>query len=314
MGIRHAYSVTAANDPAKEVSRDRWNADHAIVDELVFPAIATPAAPAAGNLSLFAKSIGGRIMPAFIGPSGLEAALQPHFGRNKVALFSAAGTSAVAPVAIGVIMSSAGTLTASNWGSGNFWQEIRKIEYLVTVASTTAVAGIRNQANQFTVGGAAANRGGFHHIAVWGPATGVATTTTCAFCGMRPSGALTDVQPSTLTNMVGMGWDAADTNVQFMYNNSAGTATKIDLGASFPVPTVDRTTIYRLTMFSPPGTTQIVNYQVENLDTGASATGSVNTNLPSTTTPLAQTIYMSVGGTSSVIGIAVSQLYTETDQ
>jgi hypothetical protein len=173
---------------------------------------------------------------------------------------------------------------------------------------------MRNQVSQFTIGGTAANRGGFTAIFVWGPSIGVSNATKRAFAGMRPSTAPTDVNPSTLTNIVGMGWDSGDTNVQFIHNDGSGTATKIDLGATFPVPAVDLTTIYRLTLFSPPGTTQSVGYEVENLDTGEKATGVVTTNLPTTSIALAQTVQASVGGTSSVVGVAISQIYVETDQ
>ena len=54
---------------------------------LRLPVIATPSAPAANGLNLFSRSIGGRIMPVFMGPSGLDATLQPSIGRNKIAMW-----------------------------------------------------------------------------------------------------------------------------------------------------------------------------------------------------------------------------------
>ena len=121
-----------------------------------------------------------------------------------------------------------------------------------------------------------------------------------------------DVEPSTITNIVGMGWDAADTNIQIMHRGT-GAVTKIDLGSNFPVPTADRTKAYDLALFSPPGTTQSVSYEVTDLATGNKATGTITTNLPTTTTLLAPRGWMSVGGTSSVIGISLMGLYIETD-
>lgn len=280
---------------------------------VTLPAIATPAAPAAGFVKFFARLVGGRVLAAIMGPSGLDTSLQPHLGRNKVARWNAAGNNTTGISLDGIIMQTAlGTATTSAW-SASFWGKVRKVEYLITTAAATAVAQLRTSAAQFTVGGDAANRGGFHAVIVWGPATGVATATHRAFCGFRSATNATDVEPSTLTNMVGMGWDAADTNVQMMHNNGSGAAVKVDLGPSFPVPTVDRATIYRLSMFSPPGPTQSVSYEVENLDTGAVATGTFTTELPSTTTACGASIQMSVGGTSSVIGFAVSSIYIETD-
>jgi hypothetical protein len=121
------------------------------------------------------------------------------------------------------------------------------------------------------------------------------------------TGAPTDVEPSTIANHIGMGWDAADTNIQFMRRDGA-TTTKIDLGASFPVPTADNTKAYELVMYSPPGTTQSVSYQITDLISGAVTTGTVTTLLPTATTFLAPSVWMSVGGTSSVIGIVMMSL------
>ena len=207
-----------------------------------------------------------------------------------------------------------GTATTANVSTTNLHTYMRRLDYLVTTASATAVAGLRNNALQWTLGAPSAGNGGFHMIMRWGPATGVATATHRAFAGMRGSvAAPTDVNPSTLTNLCGMGYDAADTNIQFMYNDGSGTATKVDLGASFPKPTADRTTVYEVALFAPPGTTQSLSYEVRNLGTGALATGTVTTDLPATTQLLAPYAYMSVGGTSSVIGLSLMSLYIETD-
>ena len=185
---------------------------------------------------------------------------------------------------------------------------MKRVAALVTVAATTAVAGFRLASAPVTIGGGAAGDGGFFFVQRWGPSTGVATATTRAFCGMQAStGAPTDVEPSTIANHIGMGWDAADTNIQFMRRDGA-TTTKIDLGASFPVPTADNTKAYELVMYSPPGTTQSVSYQITDLISGAVTTGTVTTLLPTATTFLAPSVWMSVGGTSSVIGIVMMSL------
>lgn len=54
------------------------------------------------------------------------------------------------------------------------------------------------------------------------------------FVGLGPFTAAptSTVDPSTYLNCIGLGKDAADTNVQIMHNDGAGSATKIDLGVS----------------------------------------------------------------------------------
>lgn len=277
------------------------------------PEASSPGAPATGRVGIFGRSVAGRMMPAFIGPSGLDSILQPHFGRNAICKWEPAGNSTTITATRAAALTATGTATAANVATTNRHTYMKRVEYLVTTAATTAVAGFRSTAPQYSIGGPSAGLGGFHFICRWGPATGVSTTTNRAFVGLvNSTTAPTDVQPSSVIFMIGMGWDAADTNIQMMHN-AGGTATKIDLGASFPVPTADRTKVYELAMFAPPGTTQSVTYLVTDLVSGATATGTITTNIPTTTTLMAPKGWMSVGGTSSVIGIALMGLYIETD-
>jgi hypothetical protein len=233
--------------------------------------------------------------------------------RNKVSYAIPNGNGTTIGL-LGLALTATGTATAKNWASTNRYTKMRGLEYLVTTAATTAIAAWRGAAQQFTVGSNAAGDGGFHLICRWGPATGVATATTRAFVGLV--GAATapgDAEPSARANQCGMGWDAADANIQFMHNDGTGVCTKIDLGAAFPVPTADRSEVYEIAMFSAPGTVQGVTYEVTNLNSGAVATGTVTTDLPATTTALNPYGQMSVGGTSAVIGICLFSLYIETD-
>jgi hypothetical protein len=205
-----------------------------------------------------------------------------------------------------------GTATLVNIATTNKVSMTPRLEYLVTTASTTAVAGFRGTNNVVSVGGAAADLGGFRATVVWGPATGVATTTMRAFAGLaNVTSAPTDVEPSTTVSCVAMGWDAADANVQMMFNDASGTCTKVSLGASFVVPTTDRTALYKMELYSPKGTTQSVQWRVTDMVSGAVAQGTQTTDLPTTATLLAQRGWVSVGGTSSVVGFGLSSFYLD---
>lgn len=319
---RAEFGLIGSNDTTLRTSPDgtTWN-DALTVDTaggatvwkpVTLPNVSAPSAPAAGNLKVFAESVAGRSMLSQIGPSGIDTALQPFLGSNRIRFFAPVGTTATA---VGLTYTGAGNATANNFATTNRYTRMQGIEYLVTTAATTAVAGLRSSsaASGFTIGAATAGDGGFFNVWRWGPATGVATATSRAFCGMGSGAAPTDVEPSTLINIVGMGWDAADANIQMMHNDGSGVATKIDLGASFAVPTVDRTSVYEIALFSPPGTTQSVTYRVADLVSGAVATGTITTNIPSTTTSFQPHMYMSVGGTSSVVGVKIFSHYIETD-
>lgn len=268
-------------------------------------------ATAIGQVKLFRKNMGGRQIPAFVGPNGVDSALQPHLARNKISFISPAGNATTITAVGGVAPTATGTATASIVTVTNTYTRLTKIEYLVTTAATTAVAGWRAAAAQYTIGAAQAWNGGFHYSCRFGPATGVATASNRCFVGLGNSTAApTDVLPSTITNIVGVGWDSTDTNIQIMHRGT-GAITKID--TTIAVPLVDRTSVFELTMFSPPGLTQIVYFDFRDIVNDITVSGTINSNMPTNTTLLAPRGWMSAGGTSSVIGIGLMNQYIETD-
>lgn len=262
-------------------------------------------AAAAGGVILGAVTKAARTMPAFIAQEGGARALQANLSAGRF-IYVMPQMNNTSFTVFGVATPTAtGTATAVTLGTADIYGYEAKVEALVTVAATTAVAGFRNNDRLVTVGGPAAGVGGFAFTTRGGPATGVATATSRFFMGLANSTvAPTDVEPSSITSIVGIGYDAADTNLQIMHNDATGTATKVDLGASFPVPTTDRSAWYELALYSPKGTTQSVNWTVTNLITGATASGTITTDMPAASAGLCPRIWSSAGGTSSVIGVA----------
>ena len=206
-----------------------------------------------------------------------------------------------------------GTVTAAAYNLTTKYNSLRRVDYLVTTAAATAVAGFRT--NLMMGRGAAGVVGGYKVRLRCGPATGVAVATHRFFLGLRNSaGAPTDVNPSTLVNMIGIGWDSGDARVMLMHNDASGTATKTDLGASFPKPTTDRSVIYELHLSCTNGGAY-VDWTLNEIISGATASGQITSaNQPAATTTLAVSCYASVGGTSSVVGVTVMDLYHETQQ
>lgn len=281
---------------------------------LSLPAIASPSAPASGFTSLFGSTFAGSLTrPGYRNDLGASPRfMQEDLSNGTMALFIPAGGTTTSLV--GWATGSVGTATTANIASGSVRGRTQRIEYLQGTASTTATANFRHTSLRWSVGGASSWEGGFRYSAIWGTATGASVATHRGRCGLWSTGAAaSDSEPSAQVDWVGMAWDAADTNVQFMHNDSTGTCTKIDLGSSFPVPSTDRGDTYKLEMYSPPGPTQAVYYSVTRLESGAVATGVVTTNLPSTSTILTHQCVMSVGGTSSIIGIMVGTTYIHSE-
>jgi hypothetical protein len=279
---------------------------------LVVYAGTTPPAPDADGVKLFASQRAGRVVPSFLSQDGTVSDFQESLARSQPVIWKGQASSNALSVLGGNGPTAVGTATSAAIAVTNLFTRTPKLEYLVTTAATTAIAGFRGVSPMATVGASAADLGGFVFVGKWGPATGVATTTLRAFFGLAViTSAPTDVEPSTAVSCVAMGWDAADTNVQIMHNDSAGTCTKIDLGASFPVPTADRTQLYELALYSPRGTTQSVEYRVTNINTGAVASGIITTNLPANNAIMSPRGWCSVGGTSSVVGLGLCGIYLD---
>jgi hypothetical protein len=281
-------------------------------NQLRLPNAASFSTPAAGGTRLVGRSDAGRTVPAFLSQDGVVRDLQTSLARNSPVIWKPVPGSNSLSVIGSVAPLSLGTATAVQLAATNLHTMSPKLEYLVTVAAANAVAGFYTNTGMCAFGGTA-SLGGFHFIGRWGPVTGVATTTSRAFFGMVANLGITptDVEPSTQLHCIGMGWDAADTKIQIMCNDASGTCTKIDLGASFPRPTTDRTALYELALFNPKSATGSVSWLVTNLVSGATASGNITTDLPVVGTIMVPRGYMSVGGTSSVIGFGLNSLYVD---
>ena len=274
-----------------------------------------PALPAADTVRLFGRKVGGRMLPAYIGPSGLDSSLQPLIARNKIAWANPVGNSTVLST-MGIALTATGTATAANVATTNIHTAMRRLEYAVTTAAATAVAGFRSGVNQYHIGDANTPFGGFFTVCRFGPSRGqAANATRRGFVGMTSNAAApTDVDPSATAawaNLIGVGHDAADANWQIMHRTGTGTTTKIDTG--IPKAYNDNTEMFELAIFTAPTGTPSVGVQLTRLSDGLTFSRVITSNLPAATTLLGFQAYNSAGGTSSVMGISLVSLYLETD-
>lgn len=273
--------------------------------------VTNPAAPAANTVRLFRRAIANRQMPAFVGPSGLDTALQPFLARNKIGLWTAPGSNTNTtwfglnnPVTVG-------TATGRAVAATNLFTRMRRLGY-VSAATAGSLAVFRFDQNQFSIGDGS-GLGGFHIVARFG--LSALTADARAFFGVRQTGAPTNVEPSTLTNTIGIGRGAADTTLQLFYGGTTA-QTPINLGANFPANTTN-VDLYELALFSPPGVAETVHYQVTRLNTGDTATGTLTGGaavLPSATTLLtAFTAWISNNATAAAVAFDLVGVYIETD-
>lgn len=169
----------------------------------------------------------------------------------------------------------AGTLNPNIGGtSTNFRTQFPRMSFSTSAAINQV--GLWRSTTLLAYRGDAAGRGGFTFKVRFASATAGATQR--HFVGLKNgAGAIGGTtQPSSLTNIIAMATDAGDANWSIMHNDGAGTATIVPLGANFPVST---TTVYELEFSCLPNANS-VSYTVTNLETGATTSGSLTTELP----------------------------------
>lgn len=275
----------------------------------------TPSAPPAGNVSIFGRSVGGRIMPAFIGPSGVDTPVQPHMGRNRVAFIQWTGTGAFANVHIGFpgAPTYVGTVTARTISAASFFASVKRLGFL-SAATAGANAHARFTTAQYLRGNTA-GMGGFHAIHRFG----VSDAATVAGAGMFLGFTATTGQIAnsanvvTLANTCGVGQIPTSNNLHIVTNRSQAAGYVVDTGLAC---NVGNTYIYDVSIFTPPNEND-VKFVITNIANTAqtfSTTITANsTNLPMGNTLLTWQSWRSNGGAASAVGLDLVSLYIETD-
>ena len=272
-----------------------------------------PAAPSAGNLKTFAKTVaGGYTAPAFLNATNAAYPLQVALSNKSIAyikpfpgynnLETLASNTSVSNNAVQTIAATSMFTRAARTGVNS-------------QASLGTLGAIRNLANFYALGSATSPAyGGFYMTSRFGYYSHAANKR--SFAGMTSSvAAPTNVEPSTLTNCIGVGQGAANTNL-FIYYGGSAAQTPINLGASFPANTSD-TDWYELALFAPPTSNNTVYYQVTRLNTGDVATGTLTgtagTVLPANTTFLSFRHWITNNTGATATGMAFGGWWIETD-
>lgn len=272
-----------------------------------------PASPSAGNLKTFARNIaGGYAAPAFLNATNAAYPLQVALSNKRVAYVNPAyGFSNVDQwtVSTSVTGNSAPTIASTNMHT-----RAPRVGY----NSTTTIGSLgylRGATNFYALGSATSPAyGGFYMTSRFGYNNHAANKR--SFVGMTSSVANpTNVEPSTLTNCIGVGQGAANTNL-FIYYGGSAAQTPIDLGTNFPANTSE-TDWYELALFAPPTSNNTVYYQVTRLNTGDIATGTLTgtagTVLPANTTLLSFRHWITNNTGSTITSMAFGGWWIETD-
>jgi len=251
-----------------------------------------------------------RALPAIIGPSGFDTTLQVGLHGSSIALI-APSNGTTAPTQTGANLTTVATISHQQTiASSNPWQATRRTRFQT---STTAgnQSGMRTAYTQWFRSNAAGFGGFFFRGQV---GMNINLNGGQKFFGLCNSTAALAGDPSALTNMCGMGYDAADAssgNWFFMRNDGAGTATKVDLGATNAAR--NTTHGYDLVMFSPPNGSDLF-VRIVNVHSGVVVLDtSYNTDLPAVNTGLAFKCDVRNGAVAAADNIECSKVYIESD-
>ncbi|MFI5240417.1 MAG: hypothetical protein ACHQUB_01790 [Candidatus Saccharimonadia bacterium] len=269
-----------------------------------------PASPAANNLRIYAKTVAGRILPEWLGPSDQNTAFQPGLGFNRISFSEPNGTAncSTGATGFGSTSTGAGTCTAPAPASTNIFTSVRLLEF--SSGTTAGTVAYQRQGVLQVWRGNAAGLGGFFYVTRFGLNT--LQSGNRAFVGLADSVANpTNVDPTTnaTPGKIGMAINANTGNWNFV-NNITGTApTVTGLGANFPVNTTD---LFEMVMYCPVNGSTI-SYRITDESTGNQTTGSVSANIPGTTTFLAPLTWITNNATAAAAILGFNFWYLESD-
>jgi len=271
-----------------------------------FVDIGEPASPNTGELEIYARSVGGKMLLKQKGPSGLDTPLQPALFTNNIVWILPETTTTVRTIGIpNTVVGAISTPTISNT---NLRTSIRRI--LITSGSAINSVSEMRTAQNIVWRGNASGLGGFFYASRFAIESTVATQRVAVGLWNSTAATFTTQSPSSLVDAIFMGWDDSDTNAQLMHNDASGACTKIDLGSAFVKNT--STAVYELILFAAPNGAD-VGYRVSRLDTGDIVEGLITTNLPQSNQFLTRHEYINNGATASAVLLNVIRVYIETD-
>lgn len=270
-----------------------------------------PTTPVSG-VKLFSRYRAGTRTAAQIDPDGKVSEVQAAFHEPKVGYWTAPGNGAN-PTSIGTSGSITGTFTTRNVATSSFFESIRRGGF-VSATSAGSSAGARHAYIQFYHSTTTYPNSGYFFVARFGISQ--TQPTYRWWVGMTATAVLSNAEPSTIQNAIGIGQDSTDSNIQFMTNVTT-TATKIDLGSSWPRPTAN-TEFYEFRLLGYGSDSTPVRYwSLEKLNPSDNRVIEGNTsgvsNQPLGSTLVSPQLWINNNDQAAAVAMDISMYYIETD-
>jgi hypothetical protein len=277
-------------------------------------AVTTPGADQVTFVPQRLNASGGRVIPRWRSEDAVSMSLATHPGRNTIVLGQALGnaTTAIAPIGAAAL-TAVGTASSRNVTTSSRLTRAKRLGY-VSAGTAGSAGGLYNSSaamTQWTVGGASG--GGFMFI--WRGAVTDSSLVSGAHCiiGMRgaTSAPAVATNPNTLTNIIALCQTNGSANWQICYGGSAA-QTPVDTGIA-----IANTDLLEFIIYARPDVNNKVTWRLENISTGAVAsgelTGTAGTALPANTQTLGPIMWRSNNATAAATAIDISSYYIESD-
>jgi hypothetical protein len=283
-------------------------------------AIANPAAPAASTLRLFARLLSGRMMPKWIGPSGVDTPFQPALFGNNIALFAPSSGSTGTGTGFGTVWVSNGTVTHPTPATTSpaITNQMHRTRYANIITTTNQQLGPRtNVADlpQFWIGNAA-GLGGFFFFARFVVEL-IAASTIRIFAGLTAgTSSSVCISDTVINNTCGLWHDTTDplsgANSFNLVTRNASTTTKTSIAVTNAIVAGNSYDFY---MFCKPNDTTIYA-RLDDIVNNVTYEVNTSTTLPVNTAFMQPQVQMSNGTaniTATTVAIGVNRIYVESD-
>lgn len=246
--------------------------------DLLLTANNTPTIPSLATAVAFTiQQRAGRSAPSWTDSTGVTRATQVSSVSNSIFTYTVP-QSGLAPVADNCAFTAVGLTSPAIAYNASIPCKAKPRGVLTTTATAGSIVYAFMSGVRFLYQPAAdpLQPGGFTTVFRWCSEDTTNVPTKRIFIGMSTSVvAPTNVEPSTLLQSFGIIKRGADTNYQF-YSAATAPGVVVDLGANFPCYTSSTVVVeYELVLHHDRGNPAI-NYEVKNLTSGATVTGTVN--------------------------------------
>jgi hypothetical protein len=269
---------------------------------------AAVATPVAGFGRIYMRQRAGRVTLETLGPSGVDNAVQPAFFNNRVMIIAPNTSTTV--TALGISATTAATLSHPAPAATSLAASLYRTRCQTSTTAGNA-AGIRHSVVTMARGNASFLGGFYFHTRVCSGAIALAGAQ--AFAGLSSTVAALSVEPSTLSDAIGLVKDSADTAWNFTRRTGAGTVQKVALTTPL---TYAANQVIDVIIFSRPGGTGIgcvvrsfnnAGVPTTHLDT------EYTTDIPAATTFLAGRFDIRNGATAAAADFELVRMYAESD-